>query len=79
MPVALTRWQYRIADTDPSGDKLQALDGWVDLPDLLAPGSSESMTIHQAVQEWGQEGWELVSVVLSPGNAMRYVFKKPYQ
>ena len=70
------QWEYRVAVIEANGGRLESVDGA--LGDLcFAAGSSEPMSIIQALDIWGATGWELVGIAAVPRGRLQYVLKRP--
>ena len=70
------QWEYRVAVARAQDGHLESVDGAAGV--LRAePGSSDPMTIIQALDVWGATGWELVGIVPLPRGRLQYVLKRP--
>ena len=70
------QWEYRVAVAEADGGKLESCDGTLGSLCFVA-GSSEPMTITQALDVWGATGWELVGMAAIPKDRLQYVLKRP--
>ena len=70
------QWEYRVAVAEADGGKLTSCDGALG-PLCFAAGSSEPMTITQALDVWGATGWELAGMGAVPQDRLQYVLKRP--
>lgn len=69
------QWEYRVAVAEADQGKLTSCDGTLG-PLCFAAGSSEPMTITQALDVWGATGWELVGMAAVPKHRLQYVLKR---
>lgn len=70
------QWEYRVVVAHADQGKLESCDGALGAV-CFAAGSSEPMTIIQALDVWGATGWELVGMAAVPRGRLQYVLKRP--
>lgn len=70
------QWEYRIAIAGADHGRLESCDGTLGTL-CFAAGSSEPMSITQALDVWGALGWELVGMSAVPRGRLQYVLKRP--
>lgn len=70
------QWEYRIVVAQADQGKLESCDGALGAL-CFAPGTSEPMTISQALDIWGAAGWELVGMAALSPSRLQYVLKRP--
>jgi hypothetical protein len=70
------QWEYRIAVAQGDHGLLESVDGGSG-PLCYATGTSEVMSIVQALDVWGATGWELVGLAALPEGRVQYVLKRP--
>lgn len=72
-PVARTTWEYLFVQITHRGDDLVVTSAWTANEDARFSGRYA----HEALQQIGREGWELVAVDGADRQAPWYVFKRP--
>lgn len=70
------QWEYRVVVAGTDQGHLESCDGALDALCFTA-GSSDPMTITQALDVWGSIGWELVGMGALPRGRLQYVLKRP--
>jgi hypothetical protein len=70
------RWEYRVPLVAPQDWMIQSVDEKVTGSDVLKEGTTEHLRLFEALQKWGQEGWELTHITPLLGAHMQYTFTR---
>ncbi|MGI8827248.1 MAG: hypothetical protein ACR2JC_16710 [Chloroflexota bacterium] len=77
---AKTRWQYHVVRAELDRESYARVV-WIDDNEDAEYASNEPMrlkTLYEVLDDWGDEGWELVGFSPIQGsNLMQYILKRP--